>query len=133
VLAVEHALMRRGLRNLLETEPGVDVVAEARDPAAAIRAVEAELPDLLVIDLSMSTGSSLETIRLLRSEVAATQIIVLTMEASHVFAQATLDAGAIGFVLKQVADVELPDAVRRVGAGLRYLSPGLTRLAAPSA
>jgi two-component system, NarL family, response regulator NreC len=125
--------MRRGLRNLLETEPGVDVVAEARDPAAAIRAVEAELPDLLVIDLSMSTGSSLETIRLLRSEVAATQIIVLTMEASHVFAQATLDAGAIGFVLKQVADVELPDAVRRVAAGLRYLSPGLTRLAAPSA
>jgi two-component system, NarL family, response regulator NreC len=133
VLAVEHALMRRGLRDLLEAEPGVDVVAEAPDPAAAIRAVEAELPDLLVIDLSMSTGSSLETIRLLRSEVAATQIIVLTMEASHVFAQATLDAGAIGFVLKQVADVELPDAVRRVGAGLRYLSPGLTRLAAPSA
>jgi two-component system, NarL family, response regulator NreC len=125
--------MRRGLQNLLEAEPGVDVVAEARDPAAAIRAVEAELPDLLVIDLSMSSGSSLETIRLLRYDVPATQIIVLTMEASHVFAQATLDAGAIGFVLKQVADVELPDAVRRVAAGLRYLSPSLTRLAAPSA
>jgi two-component system, NarL family, response regulator NreC len=125
VLADEHALMRRGLRRLLDVEADVEVVTEAGDLATAIRQVRRHLPRVLVIDLSMSNGSSIEAVRTLRRGVPGTEIVVLTMEESRVFSQTALDAGAIGFVLKQAAEAELAQAVRTAARGERFLSPRL--------
>lgn len=123
VLADDHAAVRRSLRQLLDREDGVTVVAEAPDLSTAARYVRDHLPHVLVLDLEMPGGSSLETIRSLRSEVPETEIVVLTMELSPVFAQQALDAGAVGFVLMDRADAELPTAIRRAVAGGDYVSP----------
>jgi two-component system response regulator NreC len=123
VLAVPHALMRRSLRVLLDRENDLEVIAEPRDLVSVARVVRAARPRVLVLDLSMSNGSSLDAIRRLSEEVPGTEIVVLTMESSRVFAQATSAAGAIGFVVEHAAEVELPAAVRRAAAGQRYLSP----------
>lgn len=123
VLADDHALMRRSLRLLLDREEGVEVIAEAGDLKTVMRHVHGHLPHVLVLDLSMPDGSSIETIRRLREEVPSTEIVVLTTEDSPAFAEQTLDAGAIGFVLKDFAEAELAQAVRYASRGGQYLSP----------
>jgi len=123
VLADDHAFMRRGLRLLLEGEPDVEVIAEAGDLSAAEARVQGHLPDVLVLDLMMPGGSSIEAIRQLRERVPQTQIVVLTMADNPVFAQRALSSGAIGFVLKDLADTELPDALRAAARGEEYVSP----------
>jgi two-component system response regulator NreC len=126
VLADDHALVRRGLRLLLDREEGVKVVAEAEDLTTVIRHVHDHRPHVLVLDLGMPDGSSIEMIRRLREEVPSTEIVVLTTEDSPGFAQQTLDAGAIGFVLKDSADAELNRAVRATARGEQYVSPRVT-------
>lgn len=123
VLADDHSLMRRGLRLLLDGEDGVEVIAEAADLASVVRLVHSRQPHVLVLDLSMPDGSSIETIGKLRERVPDTQIVVLTMDDSPVFAQRSLAAGALGFVLKDLADSDLPQAVRAVAQGEEYVSP----------
>lgn len=103
----------------------MEVVAEAGDLSTAVRHVHGQLPDVLVIDLSLSNGTSIEAIRQFRHRVPGAQIVVLTMESDAVFAQAALDAGAIGFVLKQTADAELVQSVQDAARGRRYVSPGV--------
>jgi two-component system response regulator NreC len=122
VLADDHALMRRGLRLLLDGEIGVEVIAEAVDLASVVRLVHSHRPHVLVLDLSMPDGSSIETISKLRERVPDTQIVVLTMDDSPVFAQRSLATGALGFVMKELADDELPQAVRTAARGEQYVS-----------
>jgi two-component system response regulator NreC len=123
VLADDHALVRRTLRLLLDGEDDVDVVAEAADLGAVARYVHGHMPHVLVLDLDMPGGSSIEAIRRLREQVRETEIVVLTMEQSPAFAQRAIDVGAVGFVLKDRADTELPVAVRRAARGEEYVSP----------
>jgi two-component system response regulator NreC len=123
VLADDHRLVRRTLRLLLDGEQGVKVVAEASDLPDVIRHVQGQLPHVLVLDLQMPGGSSIEAIRSLRREVPETAIVVLTMEQSPAFAQRALDAGAVGFVLKDRADTELTEALRRAVRGEESVSP----------
>jgi two-component system response regulator NreC len=123
VLADGHALMRRNLRVLLDRENGVEVVAEAGDLSTALRHVHVHLPHVLVLDLSMSNGSSIEAVRLLRARVPGTEIVVLTMEDSTVFAKQALDAGAVGFVLKHAAEAELAQGVLSAAHSEEYVSP----------
>ena len=106
---IDHAAVRRNLRLLLDGEDDFEVIAEAADLSTVMRHVHGHLPHVLVLDLRMPNGSSIETIRRLRTQVPDTEIVVLTMENSAVFAQQAIDAGAIGFVLKDRADGELPD------------------------
>jgi DNA-binding NarL/FixJ family response regulator len=122
VLADDHPLMRRSLRRLLDGEGRVEVVAEAGDLLAVKHHVHGYLPRVLVIDLSMSNGSSIEAIRQLRRQVPGTEIVVLTMEDSTVFAQQVLGAGAIGFVIKHDADAELMLGVLSAARGEEYVS-----------
>lgn len=123
IIADDHTAVRRNLRLLLEGEDGVEVIAEAGDLSTVMRHVPAHVPHVLVLDLRMPNGSSIEAIRRLRSQVPDTEIVVLTMEESPAFAHQALDAGAIGFVLKDQADSELPVAVRRAARGEEFVSP----------
>jgi two-component system response regulator NreC len=131
VLADDHASMRRSLRLLLENEEGVEVIAEAGDLSSVVRHVHGHQPHVLVLDLGMSNGSSIETIGRLRERVRDTQIVVHTMDEDPVLAQRALSAGAVGFVLKDRADTELPEAVRAAARSEEYISSRIaTRLRA---
>jgi DNA-binding NarL/FixJ family response regulator len=123
VLADDHALMRHGLRLTLDGERDVEVAAEADDMSCAIRQVHLCKPHVLVLDLRMRGGSSVDTIAEMRERVPDTKVVVLSMNDSPAFARHALAAGALGFVLKDLADSELPAAVRAAARGERYVSP----------
>jgi two-component system response regulator NreC len=125
IVADDHGLLRRSLRLLLDHECDLDVIAEAEDLASTERHVERLRPAVLVLDLRMPGGSSVEVIGRLRERVPETQIVVLTMERNAGFARRALAAGALGFVLKDQADVELPAAVRAAAHAQEYVSPSV--------
>lgn len=123
VLADDHALMLRSLRMLLDGEEGIEVIADAGDLTSAVRHVHDQQPHVLVLDLRLPGSSSIETIGELREGAPDTQIVVLTMKDNPVFAEHALASGAVGFVLKERADDELPQAVRAAAHGEEYVSP----------
>jgi two-component system, NarL family, response regulator NreC len=125
VLADDHQVVRSGLRLLLDAEDGLEVVAEASDVDSARRYVRGHRPSVLVLDLNMPGGSSLEAIPTIRAESPETQIVVLTMQQEPAFAREALGAGALGYVLKEAADEELVEAVRNAARGEHYLNPRL--------
>lgn len=125
VVADDHAVVRRGLILLLNGEADFDVVAEAGDVDAARRYVRGHHPDVLVLDLNMPGGSSLEAIPLILEESPDTAIVVLTMQDDPAYARQALLAGALGYVLKEAADTELIEAVHRAAVGETYLNPRL--------
>lgn len=125
VIADDHAIVRRGLRQLLDAEDGFSVVAEAEDVASARRYVRGHHPDVLVLDLNMPGESSIEAIPTLRAEFPRTQIVVLTMQNEPAYARSALGAGVLGYVLKESADAELVEAIRAAVAGDQYLNPRL--------
>ena len=125
VLADDHQVIRSGLRMLLDSEHGFEIVAEASDVDSARRSVRGHHPAVLILDLNMPGGSSLEAIPLIREESPDTQIVVLTMQQEPAFARQALSSGALGYVLKEAADEELVEAVRNAAAGERYLNPRL--------
>jgi two-component system response regulator NreC len=125
VLADDHAVVRSGLRLLLENEPDFEVVAEAGDVESARRYVRGHHPAVLVLDLNMPGDPSLQAIPMIREESPDTQIVVLTMQQEPAFAREALGAGALGYVLKEAADDELVQAVRHAAAGESYLNPRL--------
>lgn len=131
VLADDHAVVRSALRMLLEAEPDFEVVAEAGDAPSAIRYVRGHKPTVLILDLNMPGPSSLESIPAIKEASPDTQIVVLTMQAETAFARQALQAGVVGYVLKEAADDELVKAVRSAAEGQTYLQPALgARLAA---
>ena len=131
VIADDHTVVRQGLRLLLDNEEGLQVVAEAGTVPDAERLARAHRPSVLVLDLNMPGGSSLEAIPRLRADAPATAIVVLTMQDDPAFARQALQAGALGFVLKEAADEELLEAIRLAASGDTYLNPRLgARLAA---
>jgi two-component system response regulator NreC len=136
VLADDHAVVRAGLRMLLDAAPGFEVVGEAGDVDAALRSVLGNKPSVLVLDLNMPGGrSSLEAISAVTEASTATRVVVLTMQEDPAFARHALRAGALGYVLKEAADSELVEAVRRAAVGETYLNPrlGAALAAAPLA
>jgi two-component system response regulator NreC len=136
VLADDHAVVRSGLRLLLDAEEGFEVVAEAGDVDAALRSVLGYKPHVLVLDLNMpGQRTSLEMIPSVAEASDATRVVVLTMQEDPEFARQALRAGALGYVLKEAADAELVEAVRRAALGETYLNPrlGAALAAAPPA
>ena len=123
-------IVRRALRALLEADAEFEVVAEAGDAEEAVRKVLAYKPAVIVLDLSMPGGSSLTSIPRMLEASPNTAVVVLTMEDEPRFAREALQAGALGFVLKEAADTELVEAVRAAMRGLRYLNPQLGGLIA---
>lgn len=125
VLADDHAVVRQGLRRVLEAQGDFEVVAEAGDLDAVHRYVRGHRPDVLVLDLNMPGGSSIKHIPKLREEAPDTQIVVLTMENEPLYARQALSDGARGYVLKDAAETELVTAIREASAGESYLNPRL--------
>jgi two-component system response regulator NreC len=125
VIADDHSVVRRGLRDVLDADGGFEIVAEAGDIAGARRYVRGHHPHVLVLDLNMPEGSSLDSVPDIRAENPETQIVILTMQNEPAYARQALGAGVLGYVLKEAADQELVEAVRRAAAGDTYLNPRL--------
>jgi two-component system response regulator NreC len=125
VIADDHAVVRKGLRMLVDAEPGLRVVAEAGDVPEALRLTRAHRPRVLVLDLNMPGGSSLEAIPAAIAGADGTSVVVLTMQDDPSFARQALQAGASGYVLKEAAGDELLTAIRLAAAGETYLNPRL--------
>ena len=131
IIADDHAVVRKGLRLLIDAEPGLKVVAEAGTVPDAVMKTRALRAGVLILDLNMPGGSSLEAIPRIREEAPMTAIVVLTMQNDPAFARQALQSGAAGFVLKEAADDELLEAIRQASSGGTYLNPTLgARLAA---
>ena len=124
-IADDHAVVRRGVRQVLDAEPGIEVVAEATNLTDARRYVRGHHPDVLVLDLNLPEGLSLNAIPELRAEFPGTQIVVLTMQNEPAYAREALSSGALGYVLKEAAESELVEAVHRAALGDVYLNPQL--------
>jgi two-component system response regulator NreC len=125
LIADDHAVMRSGLRMLLESEPDFEVVAEAGDVPETIRRLKAYNPDILLLDLHMPGGPSLDAFPEIRDASPGTRVVVLTMQNSPGFVREALKAGALGYVTKEAADAELVEAVRLAAQGQSYLHPKL--------
>jgi two-component system, NarL family, response regulator NreC len=129
-LADDHAVVRSGIRMVLEAVEGWTVVAECGDADAAVREVRDARPDVLVLDLAMPGRRSLDALAELRSVAPGTRVVILTMTAEPGLAREALAAGAAAYVLKEAADSELVEAIRRAAAGGAYLDPAIGALVA---
>ena len=125
VLADDHSVVREGLRLMLDAQPNLRVVAEAGDVDTALRMTRAHRPGVLVLDLNMPGRSSLEAIPELLEASPETRIVILTMQDEPALAQATLRAGASGYVVKDAAGDELVQAVQLALQDQTYLHPQL--------
>jgi DNA-binding NarL/FixJ family response regulator len=126
LLADDHAIVRRGLRTLLETEPGVDVVGEAGDGLEAVRLCESLRPDALVLDVAMPKLNGIEVAARAQKLDRPPQILMLSMYADESYIIRALAAGARAYLLKDGTDEDLVPALRAVRRGKRYFSPAVT-------
>ncbi len=128
ILADDHSVLRIGLKLLLNNEPDFLVVGEAADGAKLLTLLETTTADILIIDLSMPNVNGLECITEIHEREYPIKIIVLTMYEDEQYIKSAMQAGAWGYVEKQVLDSELFQAIRTVYEGSRYLSPRNTQL-----
>lgn len=124
LLADDHAILRAGLRMLLEAQPDMAVVAEAADGEEAVRRAHATHPDVAVIDLTMPGLSGVETLQRLRRELPAVRLLVLTMHDDPAYARVAQAAGAAGHVIKDSESAELLAAIRAVHRGRTFVRVG---------
>ncbi|EXI78704.1 MAG: Nitrogen regulation protein C [Candidatus Accumulibacter appositus] len=127
VLADDHCLVRAGLRSLLAAFDGVEVVGEADDGGAAIARVGECLPDVLLIDIAMKDMNGLVATAEVHRRQPAVRVVVLSMHADAEYVLQALQAGAVGYLIKDAAPVELELALRAVMRGENWLSPSVSR------
>jgi two-component system, NarL family, response regulator NreC len=121
-----HAIVRRGVRALLEANPRFSIVGEAGDGCQAVELAERLRPDLMIVDLNIPGLDGLETIRRVKRDVPRTRILVFSMHASEASVTEALRCGASGYALKDNDVSNIIQAVHDVCAGRRYLSPALS-------
>ena len=126
VLAEDHTILREGLRALLTADPDFEIIGEAADGREAVRFVEKQIPDLILMDLSMPRMTGMDAIREIKKRYPQTKIIALTVHKTEEYLRTTLQAGADGYVLKDATHEELMMAVESVLKGKTYLSPGVS-------
>ena len=126
VLADDHVLVREGLRSLLEREH-FQVMAEASDGQEAVKLIETHHPDIAILDISMPTLNGIDAARGLTRSAPKTKVILLTQHEEEQYIHEALEAGVKGYVLKNQVANDLIQAIRQVGRGEFYLSPGISR------
>ncbi len=127
ILADDHAVVRAGIRQFLETAGGIDVVAETQDGEQAIQAIQELKPDVAVLDIQMPGQSGIDVTRWVRAHQPSTGVLVLTAYDDDPYVLAVLQAGANGYVLKSADARILIEAVRAVYEGKSALDPAITR------
>jgi len=129
VVAEDQALLRGALGSLLSLEPDMEVIASASDGREALETVRRDQPDVLVTDIEMPNLTGLDVADALRSEGARTKVLIVTTFARPGYLQRALQAGVLGYVLKDSPSEDLADAVRKVAAGQRAVAAELAETA----
>ena len=128
LLADDHTIVRNGIRSLLEREPDLEVVAEAEDGRSAVSQASRVKPDVAVIDIGMPLLNGTEATRQIRKQSPKTRVLVLSMHENEEYIRQALEAGAMGYLLKDASARELIEAIHSVQRGESILSPAITRL-----
>jgi two-component system, NarL family, response regulator NreC len=130
----DHAVLRAGLKLLLDREDDLETVGEAPDARNAIFLTRRHKPGVILLDVTMPGRSGLDVLPELLDESPESRVLILSMEDDPSYVRQAFAAGASGYMLKEAADAELVDAVRRVAAGAQYVHPALgARLVSPVA
>ena len=126
LLADDHAILRRGVRMLIGSQPDMEVVGEAKTGREAIEEARRLKPDVVVMDISMSDLNGIEGTRQICAELPYTKVIGLSMHKDSVYVREILRAGARGYLLKDSDDEDLIRAIRAVARGEAFLSPAIS-------
>ena len=126
LLVDDHAIIREGLRSLLEKQPDLEVVADVDDGRRAIELVRELSPDVVIMDVTMPRLGGIEATRQITGEFPAVKVIALSIHSRRPFVADMLQAGAAGYILKECLFDELVEAIHAVNGGARYLSPKIT-------
>lgn len=133
LLADDHTLVRAGIRRLIESQPDIEVVAEARNGDEALDLAALKRPEVALIDLEMPGKGGLEVAAELHERYPEIAVVIMSMHDDPVHVRAALDRGALGFIVKEAAPAELEIALRAALAGQTFLSPKVSaRMLAPS-
>jgi len=127
VLADDHAVVRRGLAGLIESTEDLEVVGVARDGSEAVELVREHRPDVAVMDLQMPVLDGVEATRAIVGEATGTEVLVLTSFSDHARIDAAIEAGAVGYLLKDAEPEALLDGIRAVARGESPLDPRAAR------
>jgi DNA-binding NarL/FixJ family response regulator len=125
LIADDHAIVRDGLRQLLNSQADMEVTGEAEDGREALKKVKTLRPDVILLDIAMPRLSGLEVISLIREASTATQVVVLSMHAKETYVQQVLASGALGYVLKASPSTDILEAIRTAHRGEYFLSSRL--------
>jgi DNA-binding NarL/FixJ family response regulator len=125
LLADDHGVVRKGLRFLLEQQPGMEVVGEASDGREAVRLAETELPDVVIMDIAMPLLNGIEATAQILKRAPKTAVIILSMHSDEDYLLSALNAGAKGYLLKESAEVDLVRAIQAVVKGTPFFSPDI--------
>jgi len=128
LLADDHTILRSGIRALLEVEPGLSVIGEAEDGRAAVSMACKLKPNVVLMDIAMPLLNGLEATRQIKIQCPDVKVLVLSMHDNEEYIRQALEAGAMGYILKDAAPGELIGAIRSVYRGEAVLSPAVTRL-----
>ena len=131
ILADDHRAYREHIRNKLNQEPDMTVVAQAEDGQAAVQTVQdlarqSQAPDLVIMDVTMLPMNGIEATRQILSSHPSVKVLALSIHDNRQFVEAMVQAGASGYVLKDDTFTDLTRAIRAVAAGQTYFSPGLS-------
>ena len=129
MIVEDHALVRAGMRALLEKIDGIDVVAAVGDGWEAVKAVQTDAPDLVLMDIAMPGLNGLDATSRIVKESPATRVILLSMHANEEYLQQALQSGALGYLLKGAELAELELAIKTVSRGESYLTPAVAKYA----
>ena len=127
ILADDHDILRQGLKLLLEAQPDLHVIGEARTGRSTVEQVTALQPNIVVLDISMPDIDGLKACQLIRKQHPTIQVLILTMHESEEYFLQALRMGAAGYLVKKAAPAELCAAVRTVARGEAFLYPGLAK------
>jgi DNA-binding NarL/FixJ family response regulator len=127
LLADDHALVRAGIRSLLEKMPGIEVVAEASDGRVALELIAQHQPNVVLMDIAMPGLNGLESVARITREFFHVRVLILSMHANEEYVLQALRSGAAGYLLKDGAVPELELAIKAVAAGDTFLSPRISK------